>query len=143
MTITLDPTLVAFVKQEEGFSAVAFWDFQQWTNGWGTKAHFAHERIDQVTADQRLEVELEAAQAAVVHFQPDMPAGVLNALTDLTYNEGSGWQHQALGSFVKTKHWVGARDHLLLYDEAGGKVEEGLETRRKREAAWFPQEQAA
>ena len=139
MTITLDPTLVAFVKQEEGFASVAFWDFKQWTNGWGTKAHFAHERIDQTTADRRLDVELAAASAVVEHFAPNAPQGVKSALTDLTFNEGNGWQHQRLGYLILAGNWQEAKAHLLLYDEAGGKVEEGLETRRKREAAWFPE----
>lgn len=139
MTITLDPTLVAFVKKEEGFAAVAFWDYRQWTNGYGTKAHFARETISQTEAERRLEIELSAAQAIVEQFAPDAPQGVKNALADLTYNAGAGWAHQGLGEEIKAGNWAQAKVHLEEYDRAGGKVNAGLESRRKVEASWFPE----
>lgn len=140
---TLDPSLIAFVKQKEGFTSPAVWDYQQWTNGYGTRAHFPREKIGVAEAERRLEVELSAAQASVVAFAPNLPSGVENALTDLTFNEGVTWQHAGLGELIKARDWSGAKSRLLQYDEAGGHVLSGLEARRMAEAAWFPTEAAA
>ena len=140
---TLDPTLVAFVKKEEGFTPVAKWDYQQYTNGYGTRAHYPHEPISRAEAERRLDIELSAAQASVEHFAPNAPAGVKNALTDLTFNGGSAWQHAGLGDEVRDGNWAEARVHLLQYDRAGGRVNSGLEARREAEASWFPKQQTA
>lgn len=133
----LDPRLVAAVKEFEGFAPVAVWDYSQWSNGYGTKAHFPHEPITKPVAEQRLEVELEAAQSSVERFHSPMPLGVSMALTDLTYNAGPGWQHEGLGGAVKDNDWDTAKAHLLQYDRAGGRVNSGLEHRRQVEASWF------
>jgi lysozyme len=134
----IDQTLVDFVKKEEGFTRCALWDYHQWTNGYGTRAHHTRECITEAEAERRLLIELEAAQAAVVHFQPTMPDGVLNALTDLTFNAGSAWMHAGLGDEVKAGNWAAAKEHLLQYDEAGGRVLSDLKKRRLAEASWFP-----
>ena len=133
----LDPVLVAYVKKEEKFTAEAFWDFQQWTNGWGTRAHYPREVITEAEADRRLEIELSAAQAMVDHFKPGLPTGVRSALTDLTYNAGFQWSHAGLGEAVKDEDWVAVAAHLVQYDRAGGRVLGGLLERRKTEASWF------
>lgn len=139
----LDPTLVEAVKGFEGFTAVAVWDFKQWTNGYGTRAHFPRERVSVATAEERLDVELLAAQAAVDSLGVSMPDGVRKALTDLTFNAGFGWSHAGLGVAVKQCDWVAAKQHLLEYDVAGGKIMSDLEKRRTTEASWFPGESNA
>jgi len=133
----LDPRLVAEVKEFEGFAPVAKWDYRQWTNGYGTRAHYPHEPITRPVAEQRLDVELQAAMASVESFAPSAPQGVKLGLADLTYNAGSGWQHEGLGQAVKQGDWAAAKQHLLEYDRAGGRVNSGLESRRKTEASWF------
>lgn len=136
--MTLDPALIAFVKHEESFTPRAVWDYQQWTNGYGTRAHAPHELITEAEAERRLLIELEAAQAAVIHFQPTMPAGVLNALTDLTFNAGAAWMHAGLGDVVKAQKWTEIKGHLVEYDRAGGQVLQDLVERREAEAKWLP-----
>lgn len=133
----LDPRLIAAVKDFEGFAPIAKWDYEQWTNGYGTKAHYPHEPISVTTAEERLDVELSAAQASVDKFRPNIPAGPRMALIDLTFNAGPGWQHEDLGKAVKAADWDTAKAHLLEYDRAGGRVNAGLEKRRKSEASWF------
>lgn len=135
----LDPNYVAFVKHEEGFSSDAKWDFKQWTNGYGTRALHPHEHISVEVADQRLEAELGAAQELVLkHFGNDLPQGILNALTDLTYNSGFEWAHDKLGEAIKARNWGMAKAHFLMYDKAGGRVLKDLELRRAKAAEWFP-----
>jgi lysozyme len=139
----LDPVLVAFVKKEEGFVATASWDEKQWTNGYGTRAHYPRELISRAEAERRLTVELTAACATVDHFCPNAPEGIRRALSDLTFNSGIAWQHAGLGDEVKAGNWDEAKDHLLQYDMAGGRINQGLESRRRSEAAWFPNDQVA
>src|SRR5258708_27936661 len=43
----VDQGLVNFIKKQEGYSAKAYWDYKQWTSGYGTKANSATEVIDE------------------------------------------------------------------------------------------------
>lgn len=133
----LSPQLIAAVKEFEGFQPVAKWDYKQWTNGYGTRAHYPHEPISKATAELRLMIELEAAQASVDHFKTALPDGLRQALTDLTFNVGTGWQHQGLGQAVTSGIEDEIKTHILAYDMAGGRVSVGLEARRKTEVSWI------
>jgi lysozyme len=135
--MSLDPKLVTYVMGVEGFAPTAFWDYKQWTNGYGTRAHFPHETISKATAQLRLMIELEAAQASVDHFRAQLPDGIRAALTDLTFDAGTGWMHAGLGEVVTSGDTDEIKTHLLEYDMAGGKVNAGLVERRKTEASWF------
>lgn len=133
----LNPAFVQAVKEFEGFEPIAQWDYKQWTNGYGTKAHHPHEAITKATAELRLMIELEAAQAAVDHFKAQLPDGLRQALTDLTFNVGTGWMHSGLGNAVTSGDLEEIETHILAYDKAGGRVNLGLEERRKTEVSWI------
>lgn len=135
--MAIDTKLLQYVIDVEKFTPVAFWDFKQWTNGYGTRAHYPHEPITKAAALIRLTTELEAAQAAVDHFRPNLPDGIRMALTDLTFNAGAGWTHAGLGEAVISGDLEEIKTHLLQYDMAGGRVNAGLLERRKTEASWF------
>lgn len=135
--MSIDTKLLDAVIGFEGFTPVAQWDYRQWTNGYGTKAHFPHEPITKATALLRLTIELESAQAAVEHFKPQLPDGVRMALTDLTYNAGTGWMHAGLGQAVTAGDTDEIKTHLLQYDMAGGHINSGLLERRKTEVSWI------
>ena len=98
----LDPSLVQSVKGFEGYSPKASWDYKQNSNGYGTRAQYPGEHIDQATADQRLNGELGKAQNVVEQFAPNAPPGVKRALTSLTYNAGEDWTRSGLGAAVRT-----------------------------------------
>ena len=133
----LDPSLIDAVKGFEGYSASPYWDYRQYTSGYGTRASDPNERIDQATAEQRLSAELSKAADSVDSLGVQMPAGARNALISLTYNAGPGWMQSGLGDLVRAGDWTGARDRLLQYDKAGGQPNGGLAKRRATEAAWF------
>ncbi len=133
----VDQGLVNFIKKFEGFSAKAFWDYKQYTNGYGTKALSSTEVIDESEAERRLMAEINAAERLIEPVAANAPKGVKQALTSLTYNAGSGWEHQTLGELVKSGDYAGAKTHLLQYNHAGGKVLDGLTKRREAEAAMF------
>ena len=135
--MALDQRLIDEVKSFEGFTAKATWDFHQWTNGWGTKAHRPHEVITHEEADRRLLIELGAAQAQVDHYKPDLPPGVRRALTDLTFNSGNAWMHHDLGADVQREAWSAVETTLKEYRHAGGRILPDLAKRRATEISWF------
>jgi GH24 family phage-related lysozyme (muramidase) len=135
--VIIDQGLVDFIKKEEGFTPKAFWDYKQWTNGYGTKAASASEVIDEATATQRLRAEIAAADRHVTSFMPNLPKGQHQALLDLTYNAGPGWEEGSLGTAVKAQKIDTIKSDILQYNHAGGQVLPGLTTRREAEVSWF------
>lgn len=140
-TPVVDQGLVNFVKKEEGFTPTAQWDYKQYTYGYGTKAPGAGATIDEADAEKALTVEIAAANKAVDAFAKGLPKGVEQALTDLTFNAGSGWEQGSLGAAVlmalKTGDWSHVKADILQYDHAGGQVLAALTKRREAEVSWF------
>lgn len=136
-TPVVDDGLIAFLKVQEGFTPKAKWDYKQYTNGYGTRAKSSDEVIDKVEAEKRLLIEAAHAEKMVEDFAPDAPKGVKQALTDLTFNLGTVWQHQGLGQLINAKDYAGAKERILQYNHAGGEVLEALTKRRASEAAMF------
>jgi lysozyme len=59
----------------------------------------------------------------------------LNAIVDFTYNLGVGrLQTSTLKRKINEQDWVGAKEELLKWSKAGGKVLPGLLIRRQAEA---------
>ncbi len=60
------------IKRFEGFSARTQWDYAQSTNGYGTKAQFAGERISLEEAERRFQLEISRAESLVDGFAPGL-----------------------------------------------------------------------
>lgn len=135
--VAIDQGMVDFIKQHEGFSAKAYWDYKQWSIGYGTKATSADEVITQADAEARLRREIAKADKFVTDFAPGLPKGAHQALLDLTYNAGPGWEQGSLGRAVKAEKWDTVKADILLYNHAGGQVNEGLTKRRQAEVEMF------
>lgn len=61
-----------------------------------------------------------------------------NAIVDFCYNLGVGrLQTSTLKRKINAQDWDGAKEQLLLWNKAGGRVLPGLDKRRKAEAALF------
>jgi GH24 family phage-related lysozyme (muramidase) len=125
------------IRGFEGFAARATWDYQQNTNGYGTKARYAGEVIDTTEAERRFQTEIENARAAVTRFAPKLDEGSAAALTSLTFNAGQKWMTSGLGQSIKTGDLDTARAIFKTYVYAGGQVLPGLQVRRLSEAEWF------
>lgn len=131
------PGLVAFIKKAEGFSAKAYWDYKQYSIGYGTKATSANETITEAEATARLIDEIHKADALVTAKFPNLPLGQHQALLDLTYNAGSGWEEGSLGKQVAAQKIDSIKADILQYNHAGGQVNAGLTARREAEVSWF------
>jgi len=139
--MAIDRQYIDAIKNFEGYSPTAQWDYKQSSSGYGTKAQAGDENIpaDQLKAvhEQRFQEEVGRAAASVDAFNPNLPSGVRAALTSLTFNAGPGWQQSGLGQAVKAGDYDKAREIFLQYNKAGGEVNPGLVARRQKEAAWF------
>lgn len=133
----IDQGLVDFIKKTEGFSAKAYWDYKQWSIGYGTKATSGAEVITQAEAEVRLREEIAKADKLVTDFMPNLPKGQHQALLDLTYNAGPGWEHGSLGAAVKAQKIETIKADILQYNHAGGVENAGLTARRHAEVSWF------
>src|SRR5262245_46737665 len=128
----LAPAMVSAVKQFEGCSPRAFWDYRQYSIGYGTRALSPHETIDcETEAEQRLVVELGQAQRQVDRLGAPLTGAQRAALTSLTFNAGASWMQSGLGEAVRAGNWIRARGIFLRYVRANGEVLEGLVRRRR------------
>lgn len=131
-----------FIGSKEGFKNKAYWDVNHWSIGYGTPAKSKDETIDEAEASKRRDAVIDSTRDFVkskVHIP--IPEGLLDALTSLAYNIGTG-------SFAAAKHllgdvnsgnFTGAANDLLDFDKVrknGILVRDpGLHARREQERA--------
>lgn len=131
------PGMTDLIKNFEGFHDTPYWDFQQYSWGYGTKAPAANGTIDQAAAERELLAYLERnclpaiAPLALAEHQA-------SALASFCYNVGP---HQFQDSDTYKQAQAGnhqaAADALLNWTKAGGKVLPGLVKRREKERAVY------
>lgn len=134
-------SFLAAIKQSEGFTPSAKWDYKQYSIGYGTKGA-PGETITKEEADKRFGTEIDKAAKFVDTINPRLDPGSRAALTSLTYNASTKWAESGLGEAVRAGDLPAARQRFLEYTKAGGLDNPGLIRRRYQEASWFGQEQA-
>lgn len=125
------------IRNFEGYTPQASWDYAQFSNGYGTKAQFAGEVIDRAEAERRFKAEVSEARSIVEKAVPHVDEGTKAALTSLTYNAGTTWIGSGLGEAVRRGDLEAAREIFQKYNKAGGEVLPGLVNRRSQEALWI------
>lgn len=132
------------LKKFEGFRARPYWDYRQWTNGYGTKALSKSEIITRAEATRRLEARLAQIEHQLDQKFPGLAAGTKAALASLTYNIGSRWMTSSgLAAAVRSGNADAIRARMRLYNKAGGKVLASLVKRRGTEASWVGKTEVA
>lgn len=122
--------------EKAGFHAKAYWDYGQWSIGYGTRAKEG-EVIDQAEAEKRLASELSTHKARVLKANDQLKLNLkthqIDALTSFDYNTGK----------LETLLAGGTRDEetiasmMLQYTKAKGTFLPGLLNRRKAESSLF------
>jgi GH24 family phage-related lysozyme (muramidase) len=131
------PGMTDLIKNFEGFHDTPYWDFQQYSWGYGTKAPGANGTIDEAQAERELLAYLERNCLPAI-----APLGLAehqaSALASFCYNVGP---HQFQGSDTYKQAQAGnhqaAADALMNWTKAGGKVLPGLVKRREKERAVY------
>lgn len=134
--------LVPLVQSSEGCRLQSYQDGAGvWTIGYG---HTGTEVLQglvwtQDQADAALTLDLNEHYTQLLKVTPgivDAIPGQQASITDFVYNLGIGtYIHSTLRSAVTVGAWKAAADQLSLWVHSGGKVEQGLVTRRNKEIA--------
>lgn len=131
------PKLLNFVKKHEQFSPTPYWDYKQYSIGYGTKALPTDKNISESEAVNRLIKTIKAHRDSVIadakRWNYNWTPTQIDALTSFRYNVGS---LNKLTNNGTRKNKVIAHK-LLEYDKAGGKSLPGLTNRRKDEYKMF------
>lgn len=149
---TISEAGLEFIKSKEGFSATPFWDYMQYSIGYGTAcpepipSHY-WDGISEEEAEELLRNELaQHAEKYVKRFEErngfTFTQSQFDALVSFTYNVGHAWMD---GCMLTT--WLNADQSqqtelqlvwsMGVWCRAGGVVETGLARRRLQEAYIF------
>ncbi len=141
---------IQLLKTYEGFSAKPFWDYKQWTVGYGTKAPSANldrynaEGISEEEALQLLNAELtklcEYINSFIDKFQLNLTQNQFDSILSMSYNCGANWINGT--GFYRTAiidGWTGSDFMFALgqWSSAGGATQTGLIRRRLSEANMY------
>lgn len=147
-TMTASAEAIALLKKEEGFSRTPYWDYSQWTVGYGTAC--PEDKRAEYTANGIPEEEAEALlKQHIARFENELykfmdRAGVtlsqqqFDALLLFSYNCGSSWTYQTTSNIYRAVA-SGAGGNLLIdgltrWCNAGGQIKTYLLRRRQSEA---------
>jgi len=129
--------LVEFVKDFESYKPNRYWDYQQWSIGYGCKAKKGERTISLSNAKLRLGVELEKSRQEVITFRNkhgyEWAPNQIDALTSFHFNIGT------LRGLTNNGKRDDAEIAAMLpqYRKAGGEDVRGLVKRRKAEREYF------
>ena len=131
--------LIDFLKAKEGFAPRAFWDYAQYSIGYGTRALNANEVITEAEAERRLSENVARFRQEVIRYGQDngynWTGPQIDSLTSFTYNLGTGKLSEVTDNGTRDNNTIAEK--MLLYVNAGGKPLQGLIDRRRDESAWF------
>lgn len=118
------PEMIAVLKQMEGFSAYPYWDYAQWSVGYGTRcpddklSEYQRNGITEEIALQLLSQELTKFEADVNKFidtyKLKLKQNQFDALVSFSYNCGSAWMQETTGYF-NTAVRSGDMGNALIY----------------------------
>lgn len=139
--LAVPTNLTDYIKSKELFTATAFWDNKQYTNGYGTEALSPTETITEEEALRRLNKDLATRRAYVSRWSNDYAydwsPDQIDALTSFVFNVGSLNGLTANGTRTDTE----IASKMLEYNKADKNgvltVLPGLTQRRTEESNWF------
>ena len=144
--------LVEVLKKEEGFSAKPYWDYAQYTVGYGTRCpddmreEYRANGISKEEADTLLRNYLAGTENTINKKFIDkygltLTQGQFDALITFTYNCGSGWISKTGDKFFNAVKNGATGSELInaftLWCSAGGQILPGLVRRRQCEANMY------
>ena len=123
--MTSSDDFIEVLKKMEGFHGVAYWDYSQWTIGYGTRCPEGKENyytkenpMTEAEAVELLRQELLKHETAVNNFAEkydlELAQHQFDALVSLSYNCGSAWSREADGYLHKAVR-SGDMGNALVY----------------------------
>ena len=148
--MTVSDDLIEVLKTMEGFSPVAYWDYSQWTIGYGTKCPEGKEHyytVDNPFPEEEAEALLleelsyfeEVIRQFAEKYSLELQQHQFDALVSFSYNCGGNWVNDVNGYFNKAVREGDMSNRLIygmcLWSSAGGDYI--LIDRRKCEANMY------
>ena len=140
---------IDLIKDFEGFSAKPYWDYEQWTVGYGTRCpddkleEYKENGITKAEAQKLLEKEIKSYENSVNKFinkyDLEMNQQQFDALVSFTYNVGGNWTSGA-SSQLFTQYVIAGKTGndfifaIAQWSTAGGSTNLALIKRRLAEA---------
>lgn len=122
--LTSSDAFIDVLKKMEGFSSKPYWDYSQYTVGYGTKCpddkleEYQKNGITKAEAEELLRKELNKAETAINDYAATydlvFTQNEFDALVSFTYNCGAGWTKESTGYF-NTAVRSGDKSNALLY----------------------------
>lgn len=146
--MTTSAEAIALLKKEEGFSRVPYWDYSQWTIGFGTacpeakRAEYTANGISEAEAEELLKQHIARFENELYKFMDRVGITLsqqqFDALLLFSYNCGSSWTYQPNTTIYKAVA-AGDTGNLLIdgltrWCNAGGQIKTYLLRRRQSEA---------
>ena len=150
--MTASDEIIDMIKKEEGFAAKPYWDYSQYTVGYGTRCpddmleEYKENGITKEAAEVLLRNYIAGTENAINKKLIDkkklnLTQAQFDALVSFTYNCGSGWMSDTSGIFYNAivKGATGSEliHAFLLWCSAGGEILPGLIKRRLSEANMY------
>jgi len=145
--MTASPELVEMIKGWEGFSFKPYWDYGQWTVGYGTRApdeHLERYRTEGISQEEATELLNNfmlsmgrSVNSFIDKFGLTVTQAQFDAMLSFTYNCGSRWMLETGTLRTAIIEGWGAEDFLYVFgqwNKAGGVTLPGLVRRRLSEA---------
>ena len=142
--------IIAYLKSMEGFAAVPFWDYGQWTVGYGNRC--PDDKLDRYLAEG---IPLDEAEALfrdhltgfekyvnlfIDRYNLTFTQGQFDAVLSISYNCGAGWLYedsQLLNAIVNGHTGNALVGVMTQWCTAGGSFVEGLMRRRLTEVEMY------
>ena len=109
--LTASQELISVLKEWEGFSRYPYWDYKQWTVGYGTctpddkLAEYRANGIPEAEAEELLQYYLDKMGKSINSFAEKfgltLSQNQFDALLLFSFNCGSGWTHTPSGGIYK------------------------------------------
>ena len=144
--------VIEIIKKIEGFASKPYWDYGQYTVGYGTRCpddmleEYQANGITKEAADVLLRNYLSSTENAINKKFIDkygltLTQGQFDALVSFTYNCGTRWMSDTTSTFFKAVKNGATGSELIhaftLWCKAGGEILTGLVKRRQSEANMF------
>ena len=127
--------LLRVLKQLEGFSPYAYWDYKQWSIGYGSECpegmetYYQSNPISEEYAEELLRGELDYFEGKINDFidrnSLTLSQHQYDALVSFTYNTGANWTNGTTGNFNGAVISGDTGSHMLygfmLWSMAGGR----------------------
>ena len=142
--------MIALLKKWEGFSVKPYWDYKQWTVGYGTKVpdgnleRYQAEGIHEAEAEQLLAETLanmgKSINSFIDKFGLSVTQNQFDAMLSMSFNCGTSWIYGT--GFFRTaiiEGWTGSDFMFSIgqWSSAGGSTQTGLIRRRQSEANMY------